>query len=163
MILGRRSPWVCVEDLREALVGAGTVAEAVEYAGETLIINRVVTARQGSYFLVVESDLLSPEDMAALRELSEELRADWRTKCVESDHHGRPHPDMPWSDYFTVHLVHAECPEVGRARPFIEPSHTAKVAAFIKPGPWVRHKEDVPHEAALPDLYGLAVRREEIA
>jgi hypothetical protein len=31
-----------------------------------------------------------------------------------------------------------------------------KAADFARQGPFVRDKEDVPHEGAIPDLYGLA-------
>lgn len=165
MILGRVSPWSCAEDLREALLTAVPIHSVDEYVTETMIIHKVATMSLGAFFVVVEGDFQTAEDVEALEALSTELRAPWRTKCVESDYFNQPHPDMPWSESYTVHLVHAECPEVGRT-PYpldVQPIHPARVNALMASGPWVRDKEDVQHEAALPDLYGLPMRRERIA
>lgn len=163
MIIGRVSPWACAEDLRAALLEATPIQSVDEYSSETLIIHKVATLTMGAFYMVVESDFLTAEDVEALDGLAGALRAPWRAKCVESDYFNAPHPDMPWSDSYSIHLVHQECPEIGRTKYPHDLVQMAKVTEFTKPGPWVRHKEDVPHEASLPDLYGLPQRREELA
>jgi hypothetical protein len=157
MIMGGVSPWACAEDLREALVSAEVVACVEDYRSETLIVQRVATSTVGTYYLVVESDHLFPEDVDALEVIDREVRASWRMRCVESDYRRQPHPDFPWSDEFAIHVVHAQCPEVGRMKPPIDPGAipNLKAVAYMKAGPYLRDKADVPHEDALPDLYGL--------
>ncbi|MEU6704737.1 hypothetical protein [Streptomyces wuyuanensis] len=142
------------------------VQSVEEYRSETLIIERHTTQTHGAYFLVVESDISFPEDEEALARLTEELGAAWGSKSLESECTMQPHPEMPWSECYTIHVVHAECPEVGRPRNVVDVEliGTVKSIAFTWPGPWVRDKEDLPHEDALPDLYGLPYqRRREVA
>ncbi|ARX87902.1 hypothetical protein SMD44_07387 [Streptomyces alboflavus] len=75
---------------------------------ETMFIQQVDTSGGGRYFLVVESDIVSPEDEEALRELSARVGAHWRQRILESDYYGRPHERFPFSREFVVHVVHPD-------------------------------------------------------
>lgn len=89
-------------DLRSA-----RVLTSVElYHSETLMIERVATDRAGVYYVVTESDVVFPEDIDALEALGREVGEPWRTRVLETDVYGVPHPDLPMSSTFHSHIVH---------------------------------------------------------
>lgn len=110
-ILGGTSRrWESKEHLRTRLADTQPVQRKDEHCSDSLIITRVTTRTEGTFFLVVESDLLLPEDMEALEWLEVELLSPWRNCIVESRHFEGPHKELALSSSYVVHVVHEECP-----------------------------------------------------
>lgn len=112
MILGGiSSREVSGDAIRAKLGDAKAVARVDDYRSESLVITRIATLTAGTYFVVVESDVMLPEDITALEVLSTELRRPWRSCVLDTDIWGRPHRELPLSSTFSVHVVHPACPE----------------------------------------------------
>jgi len=111
MVLGGiASRWSTKEDARRALGLAVPVAQIDRYHSESLIITTLETQGAGRYYLVVESDVMFPEDIAALEGLGRELGENWRGCILESDIWPRPHRRLAMSSRFQVHVVIPHCP-----------------------------------------------------
>lgn len=75
------------------------------YRSETSLIYRVdVRKIERPYFLLVESDCTSDEDYRAFQEVMD--CTDWRCGVLETDVYTTPHPQLPWSEGFSVHVVY---------------------------------------------------------
>jgi hypothetical protein len=99
------------ERAHERLRSARVVARTDIYRSESLIITRCETAYAEAYYIVVESDCVFPEDVDALETLGVEVGEPWRTRILETDIYGSPHPELPMSSTFQVHVVHPSVPE----------------------------------------------------
>jgi hypothetical protein len=103
--------WSTREEAIAGIHAAKIVSSVEEYHSESLIITRVVSLQAGTYFLVVESDCVFPEDVDALEALGVEVGEPWRTRVLETSYWGRPHPALAMSSTFQVHVVHPGCPD----------------------------------------------------
>lgn len=102
-------------ELLSALRGARSV-DREDQAHDGVIISRVTTRDLGVYWLVTESDVSFPEDIDALERWEQELGGPpWRNRILTTDVYREPHPLLPLSGMYKVHLVHPACPP-GRPR-----------------------------------------------
>jgi hypothetical protein len=108
---GIAARWSTKEEALAGVYGAKTISRVDEYHSESLIITRVVTREAGTYFLVTESDCVFAEDVDALEALGVEVGEPWRMRVLEVSYWGRPHPALPMSSTFRVHIVHPEGPD----------------------------------------------------
>jgi hypothetical protein len=103
--------WATREQAVALLNRASVVSRVDQYRSECLIIVRCQTLTAGTYFVVTEADVLFPEDIDALEVLGAEVGEPWRMKVLETDVYGTPHPHLPMSSTFRVHVVHPSVPE----------------------------------------------------
>lgn len=92
-------------------VHASPWVDSEKFCGsDSLFIRKVFTAEAGTYFVVIQSDCVFPEDVDALERLDCELGSPWRTMILESQFYGRPSPCLSMSSFYWVHTVHPNCP-----------------------------------------------------
>lgn len=98
-------------ELRSLIAAQSPIAVVMQFASHSLQIERIATLQAGTFYLVVESDILMPEDRGALADLDLSLRANWRSRIIETDVWSTPHDELPLSNSFQVHVVHPDCPK----------------------------------------------------
>ncbi|MGW0087838.1 hypothetical protein ACWDWS_02285 [Streptomyces sp. NPDC003328] len=102
---GTAARWTAREQARVSVEAARVLVREDVYHSESLIITRCTTDRGASYYVVVESDCVFPEDVDALELLGAEIGEPWRMSVLDSEYYMRPHPALPMSALFWVHVV----------------------------------------------------------